>query len=114
MDRRQFVAGDQPVGLRARHGGIALHVRNDEIELGAAERLDAAGLVDHLDCELGGRDAADADLRHAAGGRVKRANIDGIGGPAAQRHGAECAGREDATGLQEKFAAALPLALLLR
>ena len=85
------------------------YVGNDQVELGAAERLDAAGIVDHLDRELGGGDAADADLRHAAGGRIKRADIDGIGGPAAQRHRAERAGGEHAAGLDEKFAAALPL-----
>ena len=38
--------------------GVALHVGEDQIELGAAERLDAAGIVDHLDRELGGGDAA--------------------------------------------------------
>src|SRR6185312_11447433 len=74
------------------------------VELGAAERLDAAGLVDHLDCQFRRGDAADADLGHAAGSRIERAAIDGIGGPAAQRHSAECARRE--RGLQE-FAATL-------
>ena len=109
VDRGQFVAGDQPVGLGARHRGVALDVGEDQIELGAAERLDAAGVVDHLDRELGGGDAADADLRHASGGRVERADIDGIGRPAAQRHRAEGAGGEYTAGLLKKFAAVLPL-----
>ena len=83
MNGRELVAGDQTVGLGARHRGVALHVGSDEVELGAAERLDAAGLIDHLDRQLGGSDAADADLRHAAGGRIESADIDGVGGPAA-------------------------------
>ena len=42
---------------------------------------------------------------HAARGRIKRANIDGIGGPAAQRHRAE---RNRAAGYFEEFAPARP------
>ena len=73
-----------------------------------------ARVVDHLNRELGGSDATHADLRHASGGRVKRADIDRIGRPAAQRHGAECAGGQDPAGLDEKFAAALALCQCLR
>jgi hypothetical protein len=109
VDRGQFVAGNEPIGLGAGHRGVALHVGQDQIELGAAERFDAAGLVDHLDRELGGGHAADADLSHASGGRVKRTDIDRIGRPAAQRHRAKCTGGEYTTRLDEKFAAALAL-----
>ncbi len=109
VDRGQFVSGNQPVRLCTRHRGVALHIREDQIELGAAERFDAAGFVDHLDGEFRGGDAADADLRHASGSRVERADIDGIGGPAAQRNGAEGAGGEYATRLDKKLTAALPL-----
>jgi hypothetical protein len=87
---------------------VRVTVGEDEIELRAAERFDAAGVVDHLDRELGGGDAAHADLRHASGGRVKRADIDRIGRPAAHRHRAERARGEYAACLQQKFAAALP------
>ena len=58
VNRRQLVAADQAVGLGARDGRVALHVGEDQVELGAAERLDAAGLIDHLDRELGGIDAS--------------------------------------------------------
>ena len=108
MDRRQLVAGDQAIGFRARHGCVALHVGNDEVELGAAERLDSAGVIDHLDRQLRGGDAADPDLRHAAGTWIKRADVDRIGCPAAQRHGAERARRQYTSGLLKKFAPALP------
>ena len=114
MDRRQFIARYQPVGFGAGHRGVALHVGDDQIEFCPAERLDAAGLVDHVDREFCRGDAADADLGHAAGGRVECADIDGIGGPAAQRHRAEGAGRDRAAGLQQEFAAALPLRQDLR
>ena len=107
MNRGQLVAGDQTVGLRARDGGVALHVGDDQIELGAAERLDAAGLVDHLDRELGGIDAALSDLRHASGDRIKRPDVHGIRRPAserdcAERGGGNCAAR----GLDEEVSAA--------
>ena len=81
----QLVAGDQTVGLGARHRRVALHVGDDQVQLGAAERFDAAGVVDHLDRELGRIDAAQADLREAAGDRVKSADIDRVGRPAAER-----------------------------
>jgi hypothetical protein len=109
MNRRQLVAGNEAIGLGARHRGVALHIRDDEIELGAAERLDAAGLVDHFDREFCRGDAAHPDLRHAPGGRIERADIDRVGGPAAQRHCAECAGGEQPAALDQEFAAALPL-----
>src|SRR5262249_27569570 len=76
------------------------------IELRAAERFDAAGLVDHVNRKLGGGDAADADLGHAAGGGIERADIDGVGGPAAERDCAERAGRQGAAGSFQEFAAA--------
>src|SRR6185312_4690568 len=79
-----------------------------QIELGAAERFDAAGFVDHLDRELGRGDAADADLRHTAGGWIQRADVDGIGSPAAQGHRAEGAGDDRTRCLEEKFTAAWP------
>jgi hypothetical protein len=94
VDRRKLVAGDKAIGFRARDGGIALDVGNDQVEFGAAERLDAAAVVDHVNGELGGGDAANPDLRHAAGGRIKRADIDGLGSPAAQWHRAERTGGE--------------------
>src|SRR5262249_49526388 len=97
------------IGLGASHRGVTLHVGDHEVELGAAERFDAAGFVDHLDRELCGSDAADADLCHAAGGRIKCADIDGIGSPAAERDCAECTCCECRTGLLQEFAAALPL-----
>jgi len=109
VDRGQFVFGDQAVGLGARDRGVALHVGENEVELGAAERFDASALVDHLDREFGRGDAADADLCHASGGRVQSADIDWLGGPAAQRHCAERTRGEDATRPQQKLAAALPL-----
>src|SRR5207248_11761061 len=87
----------------------ALHVGDEEIELGAAERLDAARVVDHLGGQFGGGNAADADLRHAPGGRIERADIDGVRRPAAQGYRAKRARRERAACLHQELAAALPL-----
>jgi hypothetical protein len=88
---------------------LPVYVGDDQVEPGTAERFDAAGFIDHVNREFRRGDAADADLRHAAGGGVERADIDGVGRPAAKRHGAEGAGCEQAARLYEKFAAAAPL-----
>jgi len=63
-----------------------------------------AGVVDHLDRRAWpAATPAHADLRHASGGRVKRADIDRIGRPAAHRHRAERACGEYAARLQEEI-----------
>src|SRR6202030_2418501 len=110
VNRRKLIAVDQTVGLGARDGGVALHIRDDQVELGAAERFDAAGIVDHLHRELGGIDAALADLGHASGDRVKAADVDGFCCPRAQRKRGKCRGsKRAARGLGEKVSAALSL-----
>jgi len=42
----------RPVGLGTGHGGIALHIGDDEVELRAAERLMPPASLDHLDAAL--------------------------------------------------------------
>ena len=110
VNRRQLVAGDQAIGLGARDGRIALHVGDDQVQLGAAQGLDAAGIVDHLDRELGGVDAALADLREAAGDRVESPDIHGLRRPGRARD-AECRerarGERTARGPGEKISAAV-------
>src|SRR5205807_8297003 len=76
VNRRELVARDQPVGLRADHGGIALHVGEDQVERGAAQRLDPAAVIDHPDGEPGGIDAALPDLSEAAGDRIQSPDVD--------------------------------------
>ena len=57
---------DQPLRLLPRDLGLRLRVPEHEVELGAAERLDAAGLVDGLGRELGARAGTPARARRAA------------------------------------------------
>jgi len=110
VDRRKLIAVDQTVGFGARDRGVALHIRDDQVELGAAERFYAAGIVDHLHRKLGGIDTALADLGHASGDGVKAADVDGLRRPQAQRKRGECRrGERTARGLDEEVSAALPL-----
>jgi hypothetical protein len=102
-------ASDQPVGLGAGNRRIALQIGDDEVELRAAERFDAASLIDHLDRKLCRGDAADADLRHAPGGGIERTDIDGISSVTTERHRAEGPGSQCAARLDEEFAAAVLL-----
>ena len=77
---RRVCCRDQTVSFRAGDGGVALHVRDDEVKLGTAERFDTAGIVDHLDRELGRCNATHTDLRHASSRRIKRADVYGFRG----------------------------------
>ncbi len=75
MDGGDLVAGNQPVRLGPRHGRVALDVRDHQVQLGAAQCLDAAGGVDHVNCELGGIHAAHTNLRQTARDGIKPADI---------------------------------------
>src|SRR5258708_36483237 len=114
MDRGELVAGDQAMGLGTGPRRVALHVGDDQVELCAAERLDAAGVIYHLDRELRGDDASLADLGHAAGGGIEPADVDRIRGPASQHIGAEgSSGDRAACDLAEKISTLLFHHLLL-
>src|SRR5262249_15931901 len=98
------------VGLGAGHGWIALDIRYDQIELGAAQGFNAASIIDHLHRQFRRVDAALADLRKTAGDWVKSTDVYGVGG----RRGAtvKCANRalgERARGLNKKVAPAKSL-----
>jgi len=45
VDGGQFVAADKTVGLGARYGRIALHIRQNQVQLGSAQRFYAAGVI---------------------------------------------------------------------
>src|SRR5580704_1637898 len=109
MNGGRPVARDQAVGLGARYRRVALHVGDDQVELGAAQRLDAAGIVDHLHGQFRCIDAALADLREAAGDRVKSADSDGIRRRSSTD--AKCgdrAGGERTAGFDQEISAANP------
>jgi len=109
VNRGGFVARDQTVGLGARHRRIALNIRDDEIEFGAAQGFDAAGLIDHLHRQLRGVDATLANLCKTAGDRVKSADIDRVRRcRRANVKCADCACGERARGFDEKIPAAKP------
>src|SRR5215469_16373920 len=71
VNRGGLIARDQPVGLGAGHGWIALDIRYDQIELGAAQGFNAASIIDHLHRQFRRVDAALADLRKTAGNWIK-------------------------------------------
>jgi len=79
------------------------------LSFAAPSDLIAASLIDHLDRKLCRGDAADADLRHAAGCGIERTDIDGISSVTTERHRAEGPGSQCAARLDEEFAAAVLL-----
>jgi hypothetical protein len=86
-----------------------LHVGDDQVELGAAQRFDAAGVVDHLHGEFRCIDTALADLREAAGDRVKSADIDRVRRrSSADAKGGDRAGGERTGGFDQEISAAKP------
>ena len=97
VNRGHFGAVDHTVRLGARHRCVTLDIGDHEVELGAAKRFDAAGIIDHLHGELRRVDAALPDLRHAAGNRVERADIHGLGRPASQWNRAKGSGSNHAS-----------------
>ena len=90
-------------------GGRRLRIAEHGIDLGAAQRLDAAGGVDLLDRQRGAEPALRAGIRQRAGDRVQHAELHRRAGRAQHgRHGdAACRGRCRAQrGGGEKLAAA--------
>ena len=65
-------------GLRAGLG-IGAAVADDQFELGAAQRLDAAGVVDLLDREFGADLGEIAVEREGAGDRLQQPDLTGAG-----------------------------------
>jgi hypothetical protein len=69
-------AVDEPFGFLPRHLGLRLGVSEQELELRAAERLDAPRLVDGLGGKLGSEAAGLPRLGEGARDRVEHAELD--------------------------------------
>ena len=69
-------AVDEPLGFLPCHLGLRLRVAEQELELGPAQRLDAARLVDGLRGQLGAEPAGLPGLGERAGHRVEHAELD--------------------------------------
>ena len=93
----------QPLGLRARDLDLGLAVGQQQLQLRAAHRLDAARGVDRLRGQLRAQPAVSADLGHGAADRADNTDLDRL------RLSVERPGQRDgtgrSTGQQEKVSA---------